>query len=1082
MCIDLGNCRGIRFAVTLLILGMAVFVSAESSILPNVHGSGVLYLHGGQGNPDTDNYSPSTYGHAFTGGDVGVFGSLTSDTPAGITACTISGSIINPSCSITSGFGTSSVTFNGTFTVGNVAPGDYLIQVSANAGTNAVAQATLVVDTGPVLQLNPSKGPVGTSVQFNATWLQPSDTTCTVGSPTSGFIVSPGCSTFAVQNATGPTGHRGFFTQNATGSFIVGNIGQGQYVVRVTGSSGDFAEAVFNVTSGPFIQFVVGGIAFPIGKTPSVRTGTHVDVEGSSFLVTDTTCTISSPTLSYAIQGSACSVFTPISGRFQGFTNVTASFNVWSVPPGQYVIRVTGNQGDFAEGIINVTVGPRITLSPASGRTGTHVLVNGTGFLPTDTSCTISSPTWSGLILQGACSINAGSQTIAGSFFVGNIPPGQYVVEVTGCPGNTGCTPSAGDFATAIFNVTLGPRITLSRGTASPGLSVNVNGTGFLPTDTSCSISSPGSDAVVAGSAACVKQAGSTITSGSFIVGNVLPGQYVIEVTGCQGNNGCTPSAGDFAQAVLNVTGGPRLTLTPTTGTIGTSITISGTGFLTTDQSCSISSISSPNPILVGSAACATTVGTGVVSGSFIVGNVPAGEYVIEVTGCLGNNGCAPSVGDFAQTVLAVVSSAGTLTLFPSNATEGSTVLFAGSGLSPSDTACTLLAYNHATNTLDTNLITSPTCSITTPGMVHGTFVVSPFATTNIQWNLTVRGTPVNDRTSFAIFNVTADVVVTPTSGTIHTVFTFTGSGFSSLATACNATIVPPFPSGSNAGCYISAGLGQVSGSVVAPTNTIPGTYAIYVTDNTGKRAAGVFTVGTPSALVVVNPASVNQGQPVGVAGFGFNPNDTFCTISSPSGAILFSGTPTCIIAGGYASGAFTVSATAPGGYYLIVVRACSTAPVANVCTGTALDFASNFLGVNLASTITTFSTTTTTASTTTSLSTTTTSVATTFSFSSTTYSTTGILFTTYTHLTLTTVSGQTTTAVTSTTSTTQTQTTVTVSTTTQFTTVPCGPLPCGFAVQAQPQGINPAPGIDSSGLIAALLLLLPMLLRRLLS
>jgi hypothetical protein len=71
---------------------------------------------------------------------------------------------------------------------------------------------------------------------------------------------------------------------------------------------------------------------------------------------------------------------------------------------------------------------------------------------------------------------------------------------------------------------------------------------------------------------------------------------------------------------------------------------------------------------------------------------------------------------------------------------------------------------------------------------------------------------------------------------------------------------------------------------------------------------------------------------------------------------------------------------------------------------------------------------------------------------------------------------------VTSTTSTTQTQTTVTVSTTTQFTTVPCGPLPCGFAVQAQPQGINPAPGIDSSGLIAALLLLLPMLLRRLLS
>jgi hypothetical protein len=55
----------------------------------------------------------------------------------------------------------------------------------------------------------------------------------------------------------------------------------------------------------------------------------------------------------------------------------------------------------------------------------------------------------------------------------------------------------------------------------------------------------------------------------------------------------------------------------------------------------------------------------------------------------------------------------------------------------------------------------------------------------------------------------------------------------------------------------------------------------------------------------------------------------------------------------------------------------------------------------------------------------------------------------------------------------------VTVSTTTQFTTVGCGPLPCGFAVQPS---VNPAPGIDGTGLLAALLLLIPMLLRRLFS
>jgi len=338
-------------------------------------------------------------------------------------------------------------------------------------------------------------------------------------------------------------------------------------------------------------------------------------------------------------------------------------------------------------------------------------------------------------------------------------------------------------------------------------------------------------------------------------------------------------------------------------------------------------------------------------------------------------------------------------------------------------------------------------------------------------------GNPAQDYTTFAVFNVTADIIVTPTSGTIHTVFTFTGSGFSSAATTCVATVVPPFPVGSAPGCFMSANTGQVSGSVIVPLNTVPGTYAIYVTDNTGKTAAGIFTVGTPSALVVLNPSTVGQGQPVGVAGFGFNPNDTFCTITA-SVPGLFTGPVNCVIAGGYASGAFTVAPNAPGGYYLIVVRACSTAPVANVCTGTALDFASNFLGITLATTVTTFSTTTSSATTTTSLSTTTTSVATSFSFSSTTYSTTGIFFTTYTHFTVSTVSGQTTTVVTQTSSTTNTQTTVTYSTATQFTTVPCGPLPCGF--QTQPTPFNPAPGIDSTGLLAALLLLIPMLLRRL--
>lgn len=275
------------------------------------------------------------------------------------------------------------------------------------------------------------------------------------------------------------------------------------------------------------------------------------------------------------------------------------------------------------------------------------------------------------------------------------------------------------------------------------------------------------------------------------------------------------------------------------------------------------------------------------------------------------------------------------------------------------------------------------------------------------------------------------------------------------------------------------------------PVSAFPGTYGIVVRDQggiSGGISTGFFTVGTPSAFVQIDPNPVGQGQAVGVAGTGFNPNDTYCTITAGSGGTLPwegpGGTPpTCAISGGYVSGAFTVGTTVPGGFYLITVTGYYGGSIANPTGGNATrgDFASNFLGVNLASTITTISATTTTGTTTTQMSTTTTSMATTYSFSSTTYSTTGIFFTTYSNQIISTVSALTTSTMTQTTSTSLTVATVTVSTTTQFTTISCGPIPCGFAIQSQVQGVNLGPFADNVGLLAVLLLIVPMLLRRLL-
>ncbi len=81
-----------------------------------------------------------------------------------------------------------------------------------------------------------------------------------------------------------------------------------------------------------------------LGQVASGPIGTHVAVEGSHFLPSDTSCTIAMVS-GGTIIGAACSTFTAANG----FKNVTGSFTIGNVLPGQYVIQVTGNQGDFAQ-------------------------------------------------------------------------------------------------------------------------------------------------------------------------------------------------------------------------------------------------------------------------------------------------------------------------------------------------------------------------------------------------------------------------------------------------------------------------------------------------------------------------------------------------------------------------------------------------------------------------------------------------------------------------------------------------------------------------------------------------------------
>jgi len=175
------------------------------------------------------------------------------------------------------------------------------------------------------------------------------------------------------------------------------------------------------------------------------------------------------------------------------------------------------------------------------------------------------------------------------------------------------------------------PAISLS----GSGRNVSFTGAGFLPTDTTCYVSSPSSNVIL--SSACVVQGGTGTPYGGFTVGNVASGAYVIQVTG---------NYGDFAQAIVQVDGGaPQFSQSHLAGyQAGSSVSIQVSGLLPTDTTCQLSSPSSPNVILPGTAAC-VILPEGAAYGGFTVGNVLSGEYVIRVTG---------NQGDFAQTVLTV--------------------------------------------------------------------------------------------------------------------------------------------------------------------------------------------------------------------------------------------------------------------------------------------------------------------------------------------------------------------------------------------------------------------------------------------
>jgi hypothetical protein len=234
----------------------------------------------------------------------------------------------------------------------------------------------------------------------------------------------------------------------------------------------------------------------------------EVQVWGSGFSSEDTSCTLSgTPVLS-----PGCTISAGI---------LTGSFNVADVPVGSYIVTATGDQeGDYSSASFTVLPPSPALLGSSSGPDGALVSISGVGFYLTDSSCGLSgSP-----ISAPTCSITLGTGTLTGSFVVTG-PPGTYAITVTTNGGDSG-------EATTSFTVTSQQITFIPQFEAQPGAIISVKGSGFSPTDTSCSFSGK----PVGTTTIPCAIAGGIITSGSFVVANVPSGTYSITATGSTGD------------------------------------------------------------------------------------------------------------------------------------------------------------------------------------------------------------------------------------------------------------------------------------------------------------------------------------------------------------------------------------------------------------------------------------------------------------------------------------------------------------------------------------------------------------------
>ena len=453
-----------------------------------------------------------------------------------------------------------------------------------------------------------------------------------------------------------------------------------------------------------------------------------------------------------------------------------------SVPNGTWYYAVTpiisqwsGTESGRGSVTVTATVG---APSPTSGHTGDSVTISGSGFVASH-ALTVTVGGTSATITSGGTSDASGHASI--TFTVPTIPAGSKAVVVS----------DGTNTATSGTNFTVTPKITLSPTTGNVGTTVTVSGSGFGASKTITA--TYGGASVSLGGTTTTDGTGS-FSGATFTVPASTVGAHTVTITDASSNG---------ASASLTVSS--KITLSPTSGNVGDTVTISGSGFA---ASSSIST-HTYDGVTVGLTPAAPTSDTsGSFSATFTAPASVTGSHTVSVTDASANSASATLT--VAPKITLVATSGGSNDTVTINGTgfgasKAVTATFAGTSvtLGGSTTTGATGSFSGATFTVPPNALSGPNAVQVTDASSNSasaSFLVNKVTYTEATKLIsTTTGTAAQSTPSFTLAANTTYLVIAQraagnkvcdtTAPTLNS--TFTGVTFTSIATQCDASTNP---------------------------------------------------------------------------------------------------------------------------------------------------------------------------------------------------------------------------------------------------------------------------------------------------